>query len=240
MKKIIKFLLRLIGKQLATYPDYEMARRLKIVNNLGINLIFDIGANDGEYAKTMRQYGYKGKIVSFEPLNEAFQSLKNRSKDDENWSINNYALGNKNCKTFINISANSVSSSILDMTSSHLNNAPESEYNGREEIEVKTLNSIYNQFYTASDNLLVKIDTQGYEKFVLEGADELYDNIKVLQLEMALVTLYKEEFLFKEMLNYLDQVGFQLFSIETGFSDFKSGQLLQVDGIFVNKRYVNI
>ena len=57
---------------------------------------------------------------------------------------------------------------------------------------------------------------------------------------MALVTLYKDEFLFIDMLNYLDQIGFQLFSIESGFSDLRTGQLLQVDGIFVNKKYSNL
>jgi FkbM family methyltransferase len=229
-----------MGKQLTIYPDHDLKRRLKIIKNFDINLIFDIGANDGEYSMTMRKFGFKGKIVSFEPLKQAYENLKIKSKNDNNWLINNYALGNDNFKTYINVAGNSVSSSILEMTTSHLKNAPGSEYFGKEEIEVKTLNSIYNKFYSSSNNLMVKIDTQGYEKFVLDGANELFEKIIVLQLEMALITLYKDEYLFKEMLNYLDQIGFQLFYNENGFSNLRTGQLLQVDAIFVNKKYANL
>ena len=240
MKKIIKNILKLFGKQLTQYPDHDINRRFKIMNILNINLLFDIGANDGEYSKTIRQYGYQGRIISFEPLKDAFTKLNISSANDENWVINNYALGSENGKIFINVAGNSVSSSILNMTSVHLNNAPESEYIRKEEIDIKTLNSIYNEFYKDHDNLMIKIDTQGYEKLVLEGANELIDKIKVLQLEMALVTLYENESIFTDMLLYLDELGFQLFSLETGFSDLKTGQLLLVDGIFVNKKYLHI
>ena len=49
-------------------------RRKRLMQNTGINLILDVGANIGEFAQTMRAYGYAGRIVSFEPLADAFRS----------------------------------------------------------------------------------------------------------------------------------------------------------------------
>ena len=86
---------------------------------------------------------------------------------------------------------------------------------------------------------MIKIDTQGYEKNVIDGATESLNNIKIIQLEMSILPLYENEILFIEMINYLDKKGFQLFSLENGFSDLTTGQLLQVDGIFVQKTFAN-
>jgi hypothetical protein len=85
---------------------------------------------------------------------------------------------------------------------------------------------------------MVKIDTQGYEKNVIDGATASLDKIKVFQLEMSIFPLYENEMLYLDMIQYLDNKGFQLFTLENGFSDPKTGQLLQLDGIFVNKQYI--
>ena len=82
---------------------------------------------------------------------------------------------------------------------------------------------------------MLKIDTQGYEKNVIDGATKSLGSIKVIQLEMSILPLYENEMLYVDMINYLDKKGFQLFSLENGFSDQHTGQLLQVDGIFVQK-----
>lgn len=80
---------------------------------------------------------------------------------------------------------------------------------------------------------MMKIDTQGFEKNIIDGANESLKHFKIIQLEMSIVPLYENEMLYIEMINYLDKRGFQLFSLENGFSDRTTGQLLQVDGIFV-------
>jgi hypothetical protein len=73
MKKLIKKMLRKKGIQLKKYPDYDLVRRMKIVNNYNIDILFDIGANAGQYAINMREIGYSKKIISFEPLKSAFE-----------------------------------------------------------------------------------------------------------------------------------------------------------------------
>jgi len=231
---LINKLLNKIGLDLKGYPNSDAKRRMMIMRHYKIDTLLDIGANCGQYSKNMRKMGYNGRIVSFEPLNNAFKNLGKVSSRDKNWLINNYALGNKNMKNIINVAGNSYSSSILKMLPKHLNSAPTSRYIAKQEIDIRTLDSIYKSFCTSKSNVMVKIDTQGYEKNVLDGADKSLKHIKIIQLEMSLVQLYENEMLFNQMINHLEKKGFQLFSLENGFSHPKTGQLLQVDGIFVS------
>jgi FkbM family methyltransferase len=239
MKELFQKILRKTGYQLEKFPhpDPDLIRRFKIINYCNIDTLFDIGANTGQYAIDMRKFGYRKKIISFEPLKSTFNVLKNAALKDNNWIVNNYAIGNENIKSVINVAGNTDSSSILDMLPLHYNTAPESRYIGQEEIEIKKLDSIFNFFCKEEDRVMIKIDTQGYEKKVIEGATESLNRIIIIQLEMSIVPLYENEMLFIDMINYLDKKGFQLFSFENGFSDRTSGRVLQVDGIFVKKTF---
>ncbi len=232
MQDLIQKILNKNGVQIKRYPGDDIKRRMKLVDKYNIDTLFDIGANEGQYACLMREYGYKKKIISFEPLKSAFEKLKYVSSKDNNWLINNYALGNENTTSMINIAGNSWSSSILNMLPSHLNVAPESKYVAQEKIEIKKLDSIFNSFCNNEDKVMIKIDVQGFEKNVLDGANESLNNIKIIQLEMSIIPLYENEMIFVDMINYLDNNGFKLFSLENGYFDSTTGKLLQVDGIF--------
>ena len=236
MKDLIIKILRQNGITIKRYPNTDIANRMKLVRRKKIDTLLDIGANSGQYASEMRGYGYKGNIVSFEPLKDTFEELKATSIKDNNWLVNNYALGDENVTSLINVSGNSVSSSILNMLPSHLNGAPESKYVDKEKIQIKKLDSIFDSFCGVGNKVMMKIDVQGFEKNVLDGADESLNNIEIIQLEMSIVPLYENETTFVDMINYLDDKGFKLFSLENGFCDSHTGKLLQVDGIFENSR----
>ena len=212
--------------------DYK--RRLKIINNNNINLLFDIGANTGQYARKMRNLGFKGKIISFEPLNDVFAILKQAAAHDRNWIVNNYALGNEDSTGVINVSQKSDCSSILNMMPEHKESASGLEYVAQQEIEIKKLDTVFNSFTGKSDNVMIKIDTQGFEKNVIDGAVGSLGGIRIIQIEMSIVPMYENEMLFVEMIGYLKNKGFQLYSLENGHYNRNTGQLLQVDGIFVN------
>jgi FkbM family methyltransferase len=240
IKTVIQGAFNKIGFKIIKYPDKDLYRRLKTIKYCGINKIFDIGANAGQYGIDMRNLGYNKKIVSFEPLKDAYKELEKVSKNDKNWITNNYALGHENIKSIINISKNSWSSSILEILPKHLENAPDSLYIGKDEIEIKKLNSIFNSFYEEGDNLMAKIDTQGYEKNVIDGANEVIHKFRIVHVEMSIVPLYDNEVLFFDMVKLLEKKGFQLFSLENGLADQITGRLLQVDGIFVNETFLNM
>ena len=231
--RVAKVLIKM-GVPVLRYMKPDLLRRIKIMNDLKIDLLFDIGANTGQYGEEIRTIKYKGDIVSFEPLNKAYAELEKVSKSDNNWKIEHYALGDSNSKNTINIAGNSVSSSILEMKEVHVKSAPTSGYIATQEIEVKKLDDVFHNFYKEGNKVMLKIDTQGFEKQVLDGAINVLDKVSLIQIEMSLISLYEGEMLYKEMIQFIESKGFKLISFENGFNDKVTGQLLQVDGIFAN------
>lgn len=235
IKHKFKKLFRAFGYDLSRYSpaSHALARRRQFLHSYNIDTIFDIGANSGQFAQQMRDdLGYTKRIVSFEPLSSAFELLRVKAGSDENWDTLNIALGDTEEKREINIAGNSYSSSLLNMLPAHLNSAPASKYIGREIIEVKKLDSIFSDLCNARNRVYMKIDTQGYERRVLSGAEKSLLNIDTVQMEMSLIPMYESDSLLVEMCEFMTSNGYSLVSIEPGFADIDSGQLLQVDGIF--------
>lgn len=228
----INNLLQVVGIQIKKYPLLDNRRRLALIKHHEINKIMDIGANTGIYGEEMRKWGYKGEIVSFEPLSDAFNKLKSNSQNDNKWQILNCAIGNFDGETSINISKNSVSSSILDILPIHIENEKNAKFINKEIIKITRLDTIFDKYYQPGDKIFLKIDTQGYEKNVLEGAVNSISKITGLQLELSLVSLYNGSATYLDLIEYLKTIGFSLFSVENGFYESKTGRLLQFDGIF--------
>ena len=217
------------------FGGYLMQNRIKLLKHFNIATILDVGANTGQFAYYTRKMGYQNRIVSFEPLSKAFAILSQFAKNDRNWQIENCAIGNLDGEIEINVSRNLQSSSILNMMPEHEQSAPDSAYMGKEKVEIHNLDSIISEYTDNLELTYLKIDTQGFEKNVLMGAKESLKSIKGLQLELSLVELYQGETLITEMLNIIKELGFAIFSLEPGFYDKDTGQLLQVDGIFYRK-----
>lgn len=230
--RFINKILQICGIQIKKYPPLDIRRRISIFKHYGINKILDIGANSGYYGLEMREFGYKGEIVSFEPLSEAYNLLLKNSFTDTNWQVFNFAIGDYDGETIINKSKNSVSSSILELLPIHYENEKESGYISKEIIKIHKLDTIFDNYYNQNDKILLKIDTQGYEKKVLDGAKNTINKISGIQMELSLVPLYAESPNFLEMIEYIKSLGFLLCSIENGFYEPKTGKLLQFDGIF--------
>ena len=180
----------------------------------------------------MRGWGYKGRIVSFEPLSSAYKVLVKRAKGDPLWETRNIALGNHDGKIEMNISGNSVSSSILDMLPMHVQSVPQSAYIDKEEVIIRKIDSILDDYYRPGEKLYLKIDTQGYEKNVIEGAEKALDIISGIEMEVSLVPLYKGEILLAEMISFMSGKGYTLISVKPGFFNRQTGRLFQVDCSF--------
>ncbi|NYT26685.1 MAG: FkbM family methyltransferase [Candidatus Thiodubiliella endoseptemdiera] len=234
IKHRIKRILWKFGYDVSRFDfNHPIARRKALLKSYDIQLVLDVGANIGQFSEQMRQdIGYTGAIISFEPLSSEFKLLKEKVDNDKNWKAFNCALGDIEQQLEINIAGNSYSSSILDMLKSHEKSAPESKYIGQEIINVKTLDGVMSELSVGETNIYLKIDTQGFESKVLKGAEMSLDRIHTIQLEMSLVPLYKDELLFDELYKILSSKDYVLVSLEPGFSDSNSGQMLQLDGIF--------
>jgi FkbM family methyltransferase len=198
-----------------------------------IDLVLDVGANTGQFVEMLRQSGYKGKIISFEPLSHAHEILVRNALHDPLWTVApRMALGDVDGEVSINISANSVSSSLANMLATHRNAVPESNYVGNEKVPVARLDSIADRYISPASRIFVKIDTQGYELHVLAGATTLLQRVCGVQLEISLVPLYEGSGLFTEIVMKMNELGFGLHGVFDAYTDQHTGRMLQVDGIF--------
>lgn len=227
-------ILRSVGFDYSRYSpsQHPLARHRKQLQFFGIDLVLDVGGNRGQTGTNLRAAGYKGEIISFEPLRNAFNILAKTAQRDGAWHVYNYALGSANTSATLNIAGNSVSSSLLGMLPAHLAVAPDSKYIGQQPVEVHTLDSLYDSMCARAHNIYLKIDTQGFEMQVLAGAADSLPHISTLQLEMSLVPLYGDAPLFQDLYSYLTVRGYQLVSVDPAFTDDRTGRQVQIDGIF--------
>lgn len=224
--------LRLLGLDLVPFrPDvHALARRAQLLKSHDIDVVLDVGANEGQYAIELRRLGYRGDIVSFEPLAAPFAMLDAARQTDPNWRAIRAALGEYDGTATIHVAGNSVSSSMLPMLDRHLASAPHSRFVRDDVVPVLAARRALIEHGTGRPFL--KLDVQGFEANILRAAGDALDHMIGMQLEMSLVPLYEGELLMRGLLDVLEPRGFQLMALEPGHSDPVTGQLLQVDGLF--------
>jgi FkbM family methyltransferase len=217
------------------YPSTNEFKRLAHYLHLhGVTVVLDVGANTGQFAEGLRDGGYDGRTVSFEPLSSAHSILK--QKADEKWIVApRVAIGDHCAKADIHISRNSMSSSILPMLDRHANAAPDSSYVGSEPVPLLPLDDAAKDFIGPSDTIFLKIDVQGFEAQVLAGAAGVLSRAVGLKLELSLVPLYEGSPTLEFLMQEVRGLDFELWDMEGGFRDPSSFRLLQFDGVFFRK-----
>ncbi|MCP4602713.1 MAG: FkbM family methyltransferase [Proteobacteria bacterium] len=236
-------LLQKLGYDVMRWKKNVVNRRMTIINRHGIDVILDVGANVGQYASESRRLGYEGRIVSFEPLRSAFRILTERCREDPLWEAMNMALGDTDKTSEINIAKKSVRSSILDMSAERFEIAPnksDEEFIGKETIEMRRLDTVFDQCVRHNEAPFLKLDVQGYEETVLKGAINSMERIRGMQIELSLAPMYKGEMLMMDMIELMRTKGFILESLEPGFYNPETGRLLQVDGVFFREGRIRV
>jgi FkbM family methyltransferase len=239
LKKLINGMLGLAGLRLvrarapALSPDDAALRQ--ILTQLGISVVFDIGAHVGEYATRLRNIGYRRRVVSFEPQTAAFLVLAEKSARDPQWEVVHLALGDRVGEQDLNISANSVSSSFLPVEVEMLEIETGLVQTKVETVSVTTLDQVHHRFVGPSDGIFLKIDSQGYEPYILLGADAFLARCRAVQLEMALFPSYHQQKNIVQVIEFMENKGFKLVHLERGFGDVRTGFLIEADGVFVRQ-----
>jgi FkbM family methyltransferase len=206
------------------------AQRVRFMDDAAITVVLDVGAHIGDYASSLRRFGYQGRIESFEPLGRAHAELSSRAVGDPLWTCHQMAIGDRSGTLTLHVAANEVSSSALDMLPRHVQGDPESSYVGSEQVDVRTLDEL--GLTDASDRTYLKADVQGFEQRVLAGGTRTLESVCLLEVELSLIKLYEDGPLLAEMLEYLNDLHFEPIWLERAFNDAETGRLLQMDGIF--------
>ncbi len=229
MKQLIKNAIRRTG--------YEVIRRRPHLVDLlvayGVDVVLDVGANEGQFGRYLRETGYRGRIVSFEPLPEAFVALERRAARDGAWTAVNAGLGSEERTATIHVSRSTVYSSILPPLPALERFAGEAVEDERQrEIALRTLDAELPRHVRDGEKVFLKIDTQGYEREVIAGARESLSRIVGAQLELSLTPLYAGESPLAELVTTLERSGLRMVLFEPVTYDPSRGTLLQIDGIF--------
>jgi FkbM family methyltransferase len=238
LDSLIKRIAMKLGVDVRAYKPArsEAARLAKLLACHNIDLVLDAGANHGQYAQYLRSIGYRGKIVCFEPLSDAFRIISNYSKKDHNVIIApRMALGDYNGSVSINVAGNSESSSLLKASDIHVKAEPLVKSIGTETVPINRLDEVAHKYMEDAASVFLKIDVQGSELSVLKGASGLLPKIRGIQLELSLVPLYEGEPLYREMIEAVESAGFELYDLNPCFSDNVTGKTYQLDGVFFRK-----
>lgn len=207
---------------------------VKQLESRQVDVVFDVGANAGQYATGLRKAAYKGRIISFEPLSEPFSVLESKASTDSLWDCQRCALGDVDGTITINVAGNAgQSSSVLPMLKSHQSALPSANYIGTEDVPMHRLDSVAPKILRATDVSFLKIDVQGFEKQVLAGSKStVNDRCVGIQLELSFLPLYEGGMLIREALDLIYSLGFTLTGLLPCFTDLRNGRMLQADGIF--------
>ena len=166
---------------------------LNVFNTYQIDCVLDVGANAGQYGQFLRRLGYSGWIVSFEPVVNVYEKLRNVIQKDPKWVAYNIALGNVKGDKNLNVYSSTVFSSFLSANEyskeiwSSLNDCV------TESVHVDTLDNIFLSIKnkTGAQNFYLKLDTQGYDQCVYGGALDILDDIRSIQVELSLIHIYE-------------------------------------------------
>ncbi len=234
MRRLVSKLTRKIGYDIIRYKPNKEEQVAKFLRATGINTVFDVGANIGQFAQGIRKGGYNGAIHSFEPMKDQYEELSANCLVDEFWNPYKFAFGDSNRMQDILIANNihGASSSFLPFT-----NLTEHEVGvktvSKEQVEIKTIDSfLKKEDQLPTENMLLKLDVQGYEYAVLEGAKKSLRRFSAVLLESSLFALYENEKLAADMIVYLKEKGYMPVAF---FVEIESdiGTTLQSDILFV-------
>ena len=237
-KSTAKALLRRAGFELQRYDpqgSYPKRRQL-LLGELAVDTVLDVGAHAGEFGQSLRHAGYERQIVSLEPVGDLYRRLCAIADADGAWAHRQRAVGDRAGRTEIHVSGNDgFSSSIREMASAHEAADPSSAYVGSETVDVTTLDELSGEVLDSTSRVFLKVDTQGYESEVIAGGTATLARCHLVELELGLVELYKGQALFGELVQRMEEEGFSLTDLEPGFRDLQTGQLLQVDALFLRR-----
>ncbi len=166
----------------------------RVLKELDITVVLDIGAYTGEYAETLRDVmRYRGRIISFEPVSPLFERLRARAAGDPKWQVHNIALGSRSGRQAITAFEGSSFSSFLHTNAYCVRRFGEQVANAEEELAVvRRLDDVLDELDVdcAAENVFLKMDTQGYDLEVFKGLGGHRAHVAALQSEVSVIPIY--------------------------------------------------
>lgn len=178
-----------------------------------VDCVLDVGANRGQYARLLRKAGYRGQIVSFEPVPELFEALRRAAETDERWSVHQLALGSGDGVTSMNVVPGTMSS-VLTPSAYGTRRYEQLREVTKVDVPVRRLDGLLASLPEFQGRrLFLKMDTQGFDLEAFAGLGDRIDQVVGLQSEVALLTIYDDMPRLPQALAVYEAAGFGV----TGF-----------------------
>ena len=222
----------LTPRKKAKPPNAQLAA---VLERFGITCVLDVGANCGQYGARLRDWGYRGRIVSFEPQALAHAALTRRAAADPTWRVApRMTLGERDGEVEIEVSAESDMSSILPQSALLREISPSSAVLRQETAPLRRLDGVVSAHLTPADRVFLKIDTQGFDIEVLRGARDCLSMVKALQTEASVRGIYKGMPRYTDTIRYLDECGFDITGLYPVSRD-SALRLVEFDCVMINR-----
>ena len=207
-----------------------------VLRRLDANVVLDVGANRGQFARRLRRDGYAGRIVSFEPVPDVAARLERIAADDPDWYVRQHALGDRDDVTEINVGAGQGRLSSL-LPPSEFGRSWSSRIDGDTSVtvSVRRLDGLFGEVVRGVEDprVYLKLDTQGYDLRVFAGAGDRVADLVGLQSEMSLVALYDGMPHLTEQLATFEAAGFQVTGMFPVVFERATMRVIEFDAVMV-------
>lgn len=222
--------------KLAVLFEQEHLRRL--LSELEVDCVFDVGANVGQYAHMLRQNAkYKGRIVSFEPLADEFEELKSAAKGDDLWQVERTGITSHGGTRTFNVMQASKFSSFADPVFEATDKfAAATTILQRDSIETLSLATAYERYQNryGFQRPFLKLDTQGLDLEILTGSASILQKFVGFQSELAVKKIYETSEDFRRAIAIYSDLGFDLSAlVPNNLGHFPT--LIEIDCIMIRR-----
>jgi FkbM family methyltransferase len=198
-----------LGLDVVRHPtprDFEGHLKL-LIDGLAVDHVIDIGANTGQYGQLLRTIGSTGKITSFEPVSTTFAALEATIGADHKWNAVNTALGAEPGVATIHVTRGRDYSSMLVPNAEQAGASADVDH--EEHVPVRRLDDVFADVVEPGASVFLKLDTQGWDLVVLEGATGCLENVRAIQTEISVVPLYEGMPTWIDSMSRLAELGFE-------------------------------
>jgi FkbM family methyltransferase len=206
-----------------------------VLQTHAIDCVIDVGANVGQYGRFLRKLGFKGAIASFEPVAATFEELSDLASKDAHWHVYPFALGSSEGVKAIHVYSSSDFASFYQATEYARETWETLQTSTEESVQVRRLDGVFENIRTATGahNFYLKMDTQGHDKAVFEGAQGTLTFVRAIQSELSMIPVYESTPQAAEMLKYFQGNGFQVSGMYPINRDQRTLAVIEYDCVFV-------
>ncbi|MFH1387063.1 MAG: FkbM family methyltransferase [bacterium] len=178
-------------------------RILKIMTHFSPKCVFDVGANVGEWSKTISRQYPKCVVHAFEIVSSTYNELVNNTKDLKNVITNNFGLSNEEGVIAISLGRESSTATGCKIESMKFH---DQYYNREIKCEIRKASDYLKERAIQVIDLL-KIDVEGMDLKVIKGFGDQIKKVRVIQFEYGIFNIASHDLLY-DYCRYFKQNGF--------------------------------